>query len=68
MRPVPRSFTSRLPGDQNAETLDLRGRSSKIYHCPNDKYYGKTKYGDYMTESAALAAGGKPTMGKSCAK
>lgn len=40
--------------------------SSKIYHCPNDRYYGKTKQGEYMSESAAIAAGDKPDHGKAC--
>jgi hypothetical protein len=40
--------------------------ASKVYHCPTDRYYGKTKAGAYMTESAALAAGDKPDAGKKC--
>jgi hypothetical protein len=40
--------------------------STKVYHCPTDRYYGKTKAGSYMTESAAIAAGDKADAGKKC--
>ncbi|HEY8289025.1 MAG TPA: hypothetical protein VIG49_07125 [Acetobacteraceae bacterium] len=40
--------------------------SSKVYHCPGDRYYGKTKQGQYMTESAARAAGDRPSNNKTC--
>jgi len=41
--------------------------ASKVYHCEGGKYYGKTKKGEYLTESDARAKGFHGVGGKSCA-
>jgi len=41
-------------------------KTSKIYHCPTSRYYGKTKSGEYMTQKEAQDAGNKPAGGKAC--
>lgn len=40
--------------------------SSKVYHCPGSRSYGNTRNGDYMPESAAIRAGGRPSRGRPC--
>jgi hypothetical protein len=40
--------------------------NSSVYHCPGDRFYGKTAHGRYMTEAAAKAAGAHGVGGKTC--
>lgn len=41
---------------------------SHVYHCEGSKSYGKTKSGEYMTESEAKTKGNHADHGKACAK
>lgn len=42
--------------------------STKIYHCPGDRYYGRTKDGSYMAEAQAKAAGAHGVRNQTCFK
>lgn len=40
--------------------------NSGVYHCPGGQYYGNTKRGKYVTESAAVASGYRAAYGRAC--
>jgi hypothetical protein len=40
--------------------------ASKVYHCPSDRWYGKTKSGEYMTEADAKVKGNRADHNKPC--
>ncbi len=46
---------AQAPGGGNSKVW--ANTSSKNYHCPGAKYYGKTRVGEYMAESDAKAQG-----------
>ncbi len=40
--------------------------STHVYHCPGDRYYGRTRNGKYLAETEAKAAGDHGPRGRNC--
>jgi len=40
--------------------------NSGVYHCPNRRWSGATKYDDYMTQKQVQDYGNRPAYGKVC--
>jgi hypothetical protein len=57
---------SKAPAPGGGPGMVWVNTASKVYHCPSDRWYGKTKKGQYLSESDAKAQGNRADHNKPC--
>jgi hypothetical protein len=55
-----------LPSIQDSTAKVWVNTATGVYHCPNSRYYGATKAGEYLTELEARSKGYRPAKGRGC--
>lgn len=63
---VPDSAKPSAAAGRQLQTKVWVNTANGVYHCPDTKYYGKTKKGKYLPETEALKAGYRPASRGGC--
>lgn len=65
-KPVNTASTSASGAASGGPGMVWVNKSTKAYHCSSDKWYGKTRNGEYLSEADARSQGFHASHGKTC--